>query len=57
MTYTYKCKQCNTEKDYELSISDTKPTTCENCKGELVRIFKPISMNLNFKGSYNSTRS
>lgn len=54
MTYTYKCPKCG-EFDIEQSMKDNPIEKCPTCDSEVARVYK-ANINLNFKGSYNSTR-
>lgn len=54
MQYTFKCPKCG-EFNLELRIGERQPTNCKKCNSEIRRIFK-ANVNLNFSGSYNSTR-
>lgn len=55
MQYTFKCPKCG-EFNLELGLNDKQPTRCKKCNSKIKRIFK-VNVNLNFAGSYNSTRS
>lgn len=55
MQYTFKCPKCG-EFNLDLSLHDEQPTHCKICNSKIKRIFK-ANVNLNFNGSYNSTRN
>lgn len=55
MQYTFKCPKCG-EFNLDLSLQDKQPTHCKICNSKIKRIFK-ANVNLNFEGSYNSTRN
>jgi putative FmdB family regulatory protein len=55
-TYEYECKACKRTFEAQHRINDPAPTTCEECGGELRRIFYPPG--LVFKGGgFYSTES
>lgn len=59
-SYSYRCmnEECKNNNDFEViaNMSDPTPEICELCGGEVKRVYTRIAVNLNFKGSYNSTR-
>lgn len=57
MTFTYYCDNCNKEWDTFTLGSEKPDTRCLICRKEGSRVFKGTAVNLNFNGSYNSTRS
>lgn len=42
MTYTYECKECNHIFDIEKGINEEVEVKCEECNGEVKRIYSPI---------------
>lgn len=57
-TYSYRCKSCGNEFDIHQSFSDAPLTVCDNCGGELRKLFN--SVGVVFKGSgfyHNDSRS
>lgn len=48
-TYAYRCKECGHEFDIHQSFSDAPLTTCEECGGQLRKLFN--SVGVTFKGS------
>ena len=60
MTFTYKCnnEECVNcgEFDIDLALKDVPLMSCPVCSQGVTRVYKPIAVELNFSGSYNSTR-
>lgn len=60
MIYSYKCinKLCSNNAGFEVyaAMRDSNPKPCELCSSECIRVYKKVSVELNFKDSYNSTR-
>src|SRR5919204_4379909 len=48
-TYTYTCTSCNDLIERRQSFSDPPLTTCEQCGGNLRKVFHPVG--IVFKGS------
>lgn len=47
-TYGFKCKKCEHSFEQIMPIGSPKPKRCPNCRGKLVRAYRPPS--LKFKG-------
>ena len=54
MTYTYECENCG-KFEIVQSMKDDPLKTCPKCKAKVKRVYT-ANVNLNFNGSYNSTR-
>lgn len=48
-TYEYRCRTCGHQFEVQQSFSDDPLTTCEECQGELRKVFAPVG--ITFKGS------
>lgn len=48
-TYDYQCRQCGRTYEVIHSMLEDGPTTCEQCRGQLRRVFHPAG--IIFKGS------
>ena len=59
--YRYKCvnPMCPNHFEFEItaSMNDNPLQNCPRCACEVNRVFRGTKVNLNFEGSYNSTRS
>ncbi len=47
--YEYQCHECNKHFEYEHGVNDPHPEKCEECGGELKKVFTPVG--IVFKGS------
>lgn len=47
--YEYQCQKCEKHFEYEHGVNDPQPETCEECGGELKKVFVPVG--IVFKGS------
>jgi putative FmdB family regulatory protein len=59
MIYTYECTndKCLNQFTVWKGINEVSDVThCPKCAVQAKRIYNAANMNLNFKGSYNSTR-
>ena len=59
--YSYQCtnKHCEYHKkelELEKGINDDSNEECPECGSKINRIYKRVGFNLNFNGSFNSTR-
>lgn len=48
--YDYSCKNCERVFEFQKSIADPHPEKCEECGGELARVFSS-GVGIAFKGS------
>lgn len=53
-TYEYECKSCKRAVEVQHGINDPAPATCENCGGELRRIFYPPGLVFKGTGFYST---
>lgn len=53
-TYEYECKSCKRAFEVKHGINDPAPTTCENCGGELRRVFYPPGLVFKGTGFYST---
>ncbi len=54
--YTYRCNECEIEKDYLLKMEHDKPL-CEKCKKEMVKLLQPSTIKYKGKGFYATEHS
>lgn len=47
--YEYRCRACGHQFEVQQSISDDPLATCEECGGDLRKVFAPVG--ISFKGS------
>ena len=59
--YSYKCVNPMCPNHFEFTVerimNDNTLQNCPRCDCDVIRVFKGTSVNLNFEGSYNSSRS
>ena len=58
--FTFRCtsETCEHQFDELRGFNDTTEVKCPKCGNtEVERVYKSIKVDLNFKGSYNSTRT
>ncbi|MGH2690704.1 MAG: FmdB family zinc ribbon protein [Actinomycetota bacterium] len=53
-TYEYECKSCKRAVEVQHGINDPAPATCDNCGGELRRIFYPPGLVFKGTGFYST---
>ena len=53
-TYEYECRSCKRTFEVQHRISDTPPATCDDCGGELRRVFYPPGLVFKGTGFYST---
>ena len=57
-TYDYRCKSCGHELEVVQSFTDDALTTCEQCGGDLRKVFGSVGISFKGSGFYkNDSRS
>lgn len=52
--YDYTCKDCSNEFELEKKITEPHPEICEECGGQVVRIFTPVGVTFKGPGFYKT---
>jgi putative FmdB family regulatory protein len=53
-TYGYECRSCKRTFEVQHRISDAPPSTCDDCGGELRRVFYPPGLVFKGTGFYST---
>ena len=53
-TYEYRCKECKQGLEIKQSLKDKPLIKCEECGGQLNKVFSPIGMSFQGKGFYRN---
>jgi putative FmdB family regulatory protein len=53
-TYEYECRSCKRSHEVQHGINDPGPTTCEDCGGDLRRVFYPPGLVFKGTGFYST---
>ena len=57
-TYSYRCKACGNEFDIQQSFADDALTVCDECGGQLRKLFNSVGVVFKGSGFYrNDARS
>lgn len=55
--YSYRCSTCSIIKDYVRGINDPEPQySCEECGGEMSRVYQAPGVKFNGSGFYTTDK-